>query len=179
MREQLWHLGGFYLFIFFFLFLFFSFFKFIFNYLFIFLGGGFRVRKLEDNTLDVEGRLDHRTLGKVWREAAESRPSVGTRELFGDNRGLLTYIYNCSLVVIFGMWFSGAQIQKRATSPCLLWLLGSHPRRAGLHWVFSSLVACFSPALGTHEKNVSSKENMCQQRCYCHISAFMYLLCFD
>lgn len=119
-----------------------------------------RVRKLEDNALGIDGRTDHRTLGMVWREAAESRPSVGTRELFGDNRGPLTYIHNRSVVVIHGMWVSGAQIQKQATSPCLLWLLGSHPRRAGLSLSFLLLGSMFSPALGTHEKNVSSKENM-------------------
>ena len=82
------------------------------------------------------------------------------RELFGDNRGPLTYIHNRSVVVIHGMWVSGAQIQKQATSPCLLWLLGSHPRRAGLSLSFLLLGSMFSPALGTHEKNVSSKENM-------------------
>jgi len=89
--------------------------------------------------------MDHRTLGTVWREVTESRPSVGTRELFGDNRGPLTYIHNCSVVVIHGMWFSEAQIQKRATSPCLLWLLGSHPRRAGLSLSFLLLGSMFFP----------------------------------
>lgn len=78
------------------------------------------------------------------------------------------------------MWVSGAQIQKQATSPCLLWLLGSHPRRAGLSLSFLLLGSMFSPALGTHEKNVSSKENVSTEMllsCLClHAPSLFWLV---